>query len=152
MGRPRYRRPMPWPGSIASAGRAGSTSAAPPCCCAPATSIVGAMARPWRRWHSTPIDGSGRSLMEFQDIRAVTEAIREEVRKAVVGQDDAIDLMLTSLLVGGHVLLEGVPGTAKTLLAQAFAAALTLKFGRIQFTPDLMPGDVLGTNLFNFHA
>jgi len=74
------------------------------------------------------------------------------VRKAVVGQDEVIDLMLTSLLVGGHILLEGVPGTAKTLLAQAFAAALSIKFGRIQFTPDLMPGDVLGTNLFNFQT
>ncbi len=74
------------------------------------------------------------------------------MRKAVVGQDETIDLMLTSLLVGGHVLLEGVPGTAKTLLTQAFAASLTLKFGRIQFTPDLMPGDVLGTNLFNFQT
>ena len=74
------------------------------------------------------------------------------MRKAVVGQDDVIDLMLTSLLVGGHILLEGVPGTAKTLLAQAFAAALSIKFGRIQFTPDLMPGDVLGTNLFNFQT
>ena len=60
--------------------------------------------------------------------------------------------MLTSLLVGGHILLEGVPGTAKTLLAQAFAASLSIKFGRIQFTPDLMPGDVLGTNLFNFQT
>ncbi len=74
------------------------------------------------------------------------------MRKAVVGQDETIDLMLTSLLVGGHVLLEGVPGTAKTLLTQAFGASLTLKFGRIQFTPDLMPGDVLGTNLFNFQT
>jgi len=74
------------------------------------------------------------------------------VRKAVVGQDETIDLMLTSLLVGGHILLEGVPGTAKTLLTQAFAAGLALKFGRIQFTPDLMPGDVLGTNLFNFQT
>jgi len=78
--------------------------------------------------------------------------VRSEVRKAVVGQDETIDLMLTSLLVGGHVLLEGVPGTAKTLLTQAFAAGLALKFGRIQFTPDLMPGDVLGTNLFNFQT
>ena len=78
--------------------------------------------------------------------------MRSEVGKAVVGQDDAIDLMLTSLLVGGHILVEGVPGTAKTLLGQAFAAALALKFGRIQFTPDLMPGDVLGTNLFNFQT
>ncbi|MBV8511785.1 MAG: MoxR family ATPase [Xanthobacteraceae bacterium] len=60
--------------------------------------------------------------------------------------------MLTSLLVGGHILLEGVPGTGKTLLAQAFAATLAINFGRIQFTPDLMPGDVLGTNLFNFQT
>jgi MoxR-like ATPase len=90
--------------------------------------------------------------MDVQDIRAITEAVRGEVRKAVVGQDAVIDLLLTSLLVGGHVLLEGVPGTAKTLITRAFAAGLTLQFGRIQFTPDLMPGDVLGTNLFNFQT
>ena len=82
----------------------------------------------------------------------MAEAIRSEIGKAVVGQDDVIDLMLTSLLVNGHILLEGVPGTAKTLLAQSFAASLSIKFGRIQFTPDLMPGDVLGTNLFNFQT
>ncbi len=90
--------------------------------------------------------------MELGEIRALAEGIRGEVRKAVVGQDEVIELMLTSLLVGGHVLLEGVPGTAKTLLTQAFAAGLALAFGRIQFTPDLMPGDVLGTNLFNFQT
>jgi MoxR-like ATPase len=90
--------------------------------------------------------------MDVQGIRAITEAVRGEVRKAVVGQDAVIDLMLTSLLVGGHILLEGVPGTAKTLLTRAFAAGLSLQFGRIQFTPDLMPGDVLGTNLFNFQT
>ena len=83
---------------------------------------------------------------------ALAEAIRAEIRKAVVGHDEVIDMMLTSLLVGGHILLEGVPGTAKTLLTQAFAAALAIAFGRIQFTPDLMPGDVLGTNLFNFQT
>jgi MoxR-like ATPase len=88
----------------------------------------------------------------MEDIRGLTEAIRGEVAKAVIGQDDVIDLMLTGLLVNGHILLEGVPGTAKTLLAQSFAASLSIKFGRIQFTPDLMPGDVLGTNLFNFHT
>jgi len=82
----------------------------------------------------------------------VTDALRIEVRKAVVGQDEVIDFLLTSLLAGGHILLEGVPGTAKTLLTQAFAAGLSLQFGRIQFTPDLMPGDVLGTNLFNFQT
>jgi MoxR-like ATPase len=90
--------------------------------------------------------------MDVQGIRAITEAVRGEVRKAVVGQDAVIDLMLTSLLVGGHILLEGVPGTAKTLLTRAFASGLSLQFGRIQFTPDLMPGDVLGTNLFNFQT
>jgi MoxR-like ATPase len=90
--------------------------------------------------------------MDAHGIRAITEAVRGEVRKAVVGQDAIIDLMLTSLLVGGHILLEGVPGTAKTLLTRAFAAGLALQFGRIQFTPDLMPGDVLGTNLFNFQT
>jgi MoxR-like ATPase len=90
--------------------------------------------------------------MDVHDIRAITEGIRGEVRKAVVGQDQVIDLMLTSLLVGGHILLEGVPGTAKTMITRAFAAGLDLQFGRIQFTPDLMPGDVLGTNLFNFQT
>jgi MoxR-like ATPase len=90
--------------------------------------------------------------MDLRDVRAVTDGVRGEVRKAVVGQDEVIDLMLASLLAGGHILLEGVPGTAKTLLTQAFAASLTLRFGRIQFTPDLMPGDVLGTNLFNFQT
>src|SRR5437588_5332400 len=90
--------------------------------------------------------------MDVQGIRAITDGVRGEVRKAIVGQDEVVELMLTSLLVGGHVLLEGVPGTAKTLLAHSFAAGMALKFGRIQFTPDLMPGDMLGTNLFNFQT
>jgi MoxR-like ATPase len=90
--------------------------------------------------------------MDLHEIRILADRLRDEVRKAVVGQDEVIDLLLTALLVGGHVLLEGVPGTAKTLMTQAFAAGLTLQFGRIQFTPDLMPGDVLGTNLFNFET
>jgi MoxR-like ATPase len=90
--------------------------------------------------------------MDVQDIRAIADGMRGEIRKAVVGQDEVIDLMLTSLLAGGHILLEGVPGTAKTLITRAFAASLALQFGRIQFTPDLMPGDVLGTNLFNFQT
>ena len=77
-------------------------------------------------------------------------AIKAEVKKAVVGQDEALDLLLVCLLSEGHMLIEGVPGTAKTLMARCFAASLRLDFGRIQFTPDLMPGDVLGTNLFNF--
>ena len=90
--------------------------------------------------------------MDVSAIREVTDRVRGEISKALVGQDAVVDLLLTSLLVGGHVLLEGVPGTAKTLMTRAFAAGLSLQFGRIQFTPDLMPGDVLGTNLFNFQT
>ena len=88
--------------------------------------------------------------MEINAIRALAGRIRDEVGKAVIGQSDTVDLMLTALFSNGHILLEGPPGTAKTLLTQCFAAAIKLDFGRIQFTPDLMPGDVLGTNLFNF--
>ena len=90
--------------------------------------------------------------MELQHIDALVNAVRREVGKAIIGQEDTIELMLTSLLCGGHVLLEGVPGTGKTFLVQSFAVCLDLQFGRIQFTPDMMPGDVLGTNLFNFQT
>ncbi|GLS20467.1 MoxR-like ATPase [Labrys miyagiensis] len=90
--------------------------------------------------------------MELQHVAEIADGIRQEVGKAIVGQDEVIELMLTGLLCGGHILLEGVPGTGKTLLAQAFASTLSLKFGRVQFTPDMMPGDVLGTNLFNFQT
>jgi len=90
--------------------------------------------------------------MEPAAVQGLAEQLREQVRKAVIGQDDALDLMLVGLFAGGHVLLEGVPGTAKTMLVRAFALTLTLKSSRIQFTPDLMPGDVLGTNLFNFQT
>ena len=88
--------------------------------------------------------------MDQKTIQDVRERLRAEVHRVVVGQDAVIDLMAVALLAEGHVLLEGVPGTAKTLLAQAFAACLALPFKRIQFTPDLMPGDVLGTSLYNF--
>jgi MoxR-like ATPase len=90
--------------------------------------------------------------MSLETARVMSERLKGEVRKAIVGQDDALDLMLVALMSDGHILLEGVPGTAKTLLTQAFAKALSLDFGRIQFTPDLMPGDVAGTNMFNFQT
>ncbi len=87
--------------------------------------------------------------MDLQEIRTLTGALRGEVQKAIVGQDDAVDLLLTSLLVGGHVLLEGVPGTAKTLMAKTLAHMVQAQFTRIQFTPDLMPSDILGTSIFD---
>ena len=90
--------------------------------------------------------------MELTVVRDVATRLREQVHRVVVGQDHAIDLLLVSLLCEGHILFEGVPGTAKTLLARTFAGGLSLEFGRVQFTPDLMPGDIIGTNLFNFQT
>ena len=90
--------------------------------------------------------------MNVNDVKALADAIREDVAKAIVGQDEAVELMLIALFSSGHILLEGPPGTAKTFLAQCFAEVLGLDFGRIQFTPDLMPGDILGSNLFNFQT
>ncbi|VXB68168.1 MoxR family ATPase [Brevundimonas sp. G8] len=90
--------------------------------------------------------------MHVNEVKTIAERIRAEIAKAVVGQEDAVDMLLTALFAGGHVLLEGPPGTAKTLLAQSFARTLGLDYGRIQFTPDLMPGDIIGSNLFNFQT
>ena len=90
--------------------------------------------------------------MTLEGVQDFAGAIRSEVAKAVIGQEETVDLMLVALLARGHILLEGPPGTAKTLLAHSFARALGLAFGRIQFTPDLMPGDIIGANLFNFQT
>ena len=90
--------------------------------------------------------------MTLDDVRSLTGAIRAEIAKAIVGQEAMVDMLLVALLSEGHVLLEGPPGTAKTFLAQSFATTLGLDFGRIQFTPDLLPGDILGSNLFNFQT
>ena len=90
--------------------------------------------------------------MTLDDVQSLARSIRAEVGKAVVGQEATVDLLLVALLARGHILLEGPPGTAKTLLARAFAHAVGLDFGRIQFTPDLMPGDIIGSNLFNFQT
>lgn len=90
--------------------------------------------------------------MTLEELRAAADAIRDEIGKAVHGQDDAVEMLLIALFANGHVLLEGPPGTAKTLLARSFASSLALGFGRVQFTPDLMPGDVLGASIFDFQT
>jgi MoxR-like ATPase len=90
--------------------------------------------------------------VKVDEVQKLAEAIRTEIAKAVVGQDTTVELMLVALFSGGHILLEGPPGTAKTLLAHSFAQAVGLDFGRIQFTPDLMPADIIGANLFNFQT
>lgn len=77
------------------------------------------------------------------------EKLRHEIAQIIVGQEQAIDLVLTCILANGHVLIEGVPGVAKTLLARLIARLVDAQFSRVQFTPDLMPSDVLGTNIFN---
>src|SRR5262245_33425874 len=90
--------------------------------------------------------------MELETVRETATRLQQQVHRVVVGQDAAIDLLLVALLCEGHVLFEGVPGIAKTLLARAFSGGLSLGFSRVQFTPDLMPGDIIGTNLFNFQT
>jgi MoxR-like ATPase len=94
----------------------------------------------------------GEKPVTVEEVRALAQAIRGEIAKGVVGQERTVDTMLVALFAGGHILLEGPPGTAKTLIANCFAHAVGLKFGRIQFTPDLMPGDIIGANLFNFQT
>src|SRR4051794_11578176 len=82
-------------------------------------------------------------------VNSTVEHILTELRKVVVGQDEAIEQILVALLAEGHALIEGVPGTAKTLTVKTLARILGMGYGRIQFTPDLMPSDVTGTNIFH---
>src|SRR6516164_11704242 len=82
-------------------------------------------------------------------IPELIESLLNRAERVVVGQRESLELVLLALLCGGHVLLEGVPGTAKTLMARTLARLLALDCKRVQFTPDLMPSDILGTNIFN---
>ena len=82
-------------------------------------------------------------------VSSTVEHIRTELRKVIVGQDEPIEQILIALLAEGHALIEGVPGTAKTLTVKTLARIINANFGRIQFTPDLMPSDITGTNIFN---
>lgn len=86
---------------------------------------------------------------DIDEIRTSVNKIKNEIGKFIIGQDEQINYLLASLFVKGHILLEGVPGIAKTYLAKIFAQTIDSGFSRIQFTPDLMPSDILGTNIFN---
>ena len=90
--------------------------------------------------------------MQIEHIQQIAHALRAWIKQVVIGQSEVVDGLLIALLAEGHVLLEGPPGTAKTLLARTFSRCLSMQFSRIQFTPDLMPGDVVGTSLFNFQT
>jgi MoxR-like ATPase len=89
------------------------------------------------------------SRIDLSNLKESIVKIKEQLRKVIVGQDDFIELLLVSLLADGHVLIEGVPGVAKTITAKLLAKTVQTNFNRIQFTPDLMPSDVLGTSVFN---
>ncbi len=86
--------------------------------------------------------------MSIEDVRNLYAALKTEARKVIVGQEDVLEQLFVALFTGGHVLLEGVPGTAKTLMAKTLAMLVRATFTRVQFTPDLMPSDVIGTVVF----
>ena len=98
---------------------------------------------------STQADTPFHNRTDVTRLQNAAESIRTEIRKIVVGQKSMVDLLIAAVLADGHVLIEGVPGIAKTLTAKLLARTLDVGFQRIQFTPDLMPSDVLGTSVFN---
>ncbi len=90
--------------------------------------------------------------LDLSGLQQNVKQVRAEIGKVIVGQEAMVDLLLTALLADGHVLIEGVPGVAKTLTAKLLARVISVDFMRIQFTPDLMPSDVLGTSVFNMKS
>lgn len=94
----------------------------------------------------------GPPALDVEPVMTRAERVKAEISQVIVGQEDMLDLLLVALFTGGHVLLEGVPGIAKTLTAKLLARTLHTEFSRIQFTPDLMPADVLGTSVFNMKS
>src|SRR3989304_7964462 len=90
-----------------------------------------------------------KDRIELENLNKSVEQLKTEISKVIFGQQNLIELMIAAILADGHVLIEGVPGTAKTLTAKLIAKCLSVGFSRIQFTPDLMPSDILGTMVFN---
>ncbi len=105
--------------------------------------------------NETPFENQQENNLNFdnriplEELKNAVNSIKAELAKVIIGQERFIDLLIVSLLVEGHVLIEGVPGIAKTITAKLFAKTLKTNFSRIQFTPDLMPSDILGTSIFN---
>lgn len=98
------------------------------------------------------IEENSQERTDLAEFSEKVSQIKREISRVVVGQHEAIDLLLTAILADGHVLIEGVPGVAKTLLARLMSRLIDARFSRIQFTPDLMPSDVLGTTVFNIKS
>ena len=90
-----------------------------------------------------------KERIDLNTIRDIVDKIKNEIRKVIVGQDKMLEELLVGIFAGGHVLVEGVPGVAKTLTVKLIAKAIAVNYSRIQFTPDLMPSDILGTNVYN---
>jgi len=90
--------------------------------------------------------------IDLSQLKTATEKLKEELKKVIVGQEQMVEQFLVAILSDGHVLIEGVPGIAKTLTAKLIAKTISTKFSRIQFTPDLMPSDIMGTNVFNISS
>ena len=87
--------------------------------------------------------------LDMTELRQSLENVKAEIGKVIIGQESMIEHLLVALLSNGHVLIEGVPGVAKTITAKLLAKTVDVGFSRIQFTPDLMPSDILGTSIFN---
>jgi len=102
--------------------------------------------------HSPSMQSWEQDDSQSLKIQEAVQKVKQEVQKVIIGQDEMIDLILIALFSGGHVLLEGVPGIAKTLTAKLLAQSMKVDFNRIQFTPDLMPSDVTGTTIFNMKS
>ncbi|KAA5823815.1 MoxR family ATPase [Algibacter amylolyticus] len=98
---------------------------------------------------NTNEDLTFKNRLDLSELQESVEKIKLEVGKIIVGQKDMVDMLIASLLAKGHALIEGVPGVAKTVTAKLLAKSLSVGFSRIQFTPDLMPSDILGTSVFN---
>lgn len=92
------------------------------------------------------------SRIPLEELSAAVENIKKQLSKIIIGQEDFIEMLIVGLLANGHILIEGVPGIAKTITAKLFAKTLKTNFSRIQFTPDLMPSDVLGTSILNMKS